>query len=100
MNVDMMILNVMKYQKDGRAKSRLGYIIIEPTAFVDSEKFKGYSELSAYSDDTIYYDKIPTKFIGQRCKAHIIESSSPSNPLRTYKKIGSIECNNEIIDLV
>lgn len=100
MKVDMMILNVMKYMKDGNAKSRLGYIIIEPTAFVDSEKFKGYSELSSYADDTKFYDKIPVSFIGQRCVATIIEKSSPSNPLRTYKEIGEIECNGQVISLV
>jgi len=100
MKVDMMILNVMKYNKEGVAHSRLGYIIIEPTAFVDSEKFKGYSELSAYSDDTRFYDNIPIDFIGQRCKATIIEKSSPRNPLKTYKEIGEIECNGKTIHLV
>ena len=100
MKVDLMILNVMKYQKDGESKSRLGYIIIEPTAFVDSEKFKGYSELSSYSNDTKFYDLIPIEFIGQRCKAEIVEKSSPQNPLKTYKEIGSIECNGKTIHLV
>lgn len=100
MKVDMMILNVMKYSKDGKAKSRLGYIIIEPTAFVDSEKFIGYSELSAYADDTRFYDNIPKNFIGQRCVGTIIEKSSPSNPLRSYKEIGELECNGQTISLV
>ena len=100
MEIEIMILNTMRYEKEGKQKSRLAYIVPTREAFSNRESFKGYSELSFYRNDTKFFDLIPINFIGQKCKAKIEDKSSASNPLKTYKEIVEISYNGEVIRLV
>ena len=100
MNLQIMILNTMKYEKDGTNRSRLAYIIPNTESFSDTEKFRGYSELSAYRNDSAFYDKIPIEFIGQKCSIKIEEKPSKLNPMKSYKEIVEVSCNGKIISLV
>lgn len=98
----IMILNTMKYQKEGETnwKSRLAYIVPTKEAFSDTEKFHGYSELSAFKNDTSFYDLIPVDFIGQKCEVTIEEKPSRNNPMKSYKDIVEVSCNGKTIRLV
>lgn len=100
MKLKIMLLNVMKYEKEGQQKSRLGYFIPTAEAFSDRDKFKGYSELASYRNDTKYFDLIPKDFIGQHCDVTIVEKPNSSNPLKTYKEFEEISCNGKTISLV
>lgn len=102
MELEIMILNTMKYQKEGetKTKSRLAYIIPTTDAFSNNTKFRGYSELSSYRDDDKYFELIPSNFIGQKCKVKITEKPSKTNPLKSYKEFTEISYNGQTISLV
>lgn len=100
MEVEIMILNKMKYEKDGRQKSRLGYIFCNSQGFSDREKFKGFSELAIFGDDSKYFDMIPDNFIGQKCIAKIVECPNPSNPMRSRREFSQITYNGKTVYLV
>lgn len=100
MDIEIMVLNVMKYEKEGKVKSRLGYIMTNVECFSNSEKFKGYSELSQFADDTRFFDSIPVDFIGQKCTVEIKERTNPRNPLKSIKEFVSITHNGKTIPLV
>lgn len=100
MKLQIMLLNVMKYEKDGQKKSRIGYYIPTKEALSDRDKFKGYSELASYRNDTKYFDLIPVNFIGQKCEISIVEKPNSSNPMKTYKEFTEITCNGQVVHLV
>lgn len=102
MKMDIMILNTMKYRKEGDMawKSRLAYIIPTKTAYCDNEKFRGYTELSLYRNDSTYFDLIPKEFIGQKCEVKVIDVPSKSNPMKSYKEITEVTCDGKTIHLV
>lgn len=100
MKMEIMILNTMKYEKDGQQKSRMGYILSNKEAFSERDKFRGYSELAVYRDDTKLFDLIPGDFIGKSCFATVQERPSTSNPLKSYKEIIELVCNGKTVRLV
>lgn len=100
MDLEIMILNKMTYEKEGKEKSRLGYFVIGEKGFSDNEKFKGYSDLSAFADDKRFFDLVPNEFIGQKCIAKIVDRPNPRNPMRMNREISEITCNGKTIYLV
>lgn len=101
MKLEIMILNTMKYEKDGQQKSRMGYILSNKEAFSERDKFRGYSELAVYRDDTKLFDLIPVDFIGKNnCFATVEERASTSNPLKSYKEIIELVHNGKTVRLV
>lgn len=100
MKMEIMILNTMKYEKDGQQKSRMGYILSNKEAFSERDKFRGYSELAVYRDDTKLFDLVPADFIGKNCVATVQERPSTANPLKSYKEIVDLVCNGKTVHLV
>ena len=102
MKLQIMILNTMKYQKEGETnwKSRLAYIIPTPEAYSDNTKFRGYTELSSYRNDDKFFELIPKDFIGQKCEATITEIPSKNIPMKSYKEFTEVSCNGKTISLV
>lgn len=100
MEVEIMVLNKMRYEKDGKEKSRLGYIFCGEQGFSNRDKFKGFSELSLYSDDSKYFDNIPDEFIGQKCIAKVSEVLNPFNPMKSKKEFSELTCNGKTVYLV
>ena len=100
MDLDIMILNTMKYEKDGKEKSRLGYILTNAEANADGERFRGFSELSHYRDDDKLFENIPRDFIGKKATAVVKEIPSKQNPMKSYKIISEINCDGKTIYLV
>ena len=102
MKLQIMILNTMKYQKEGETnyKSRLAYIIPTLEAFSDNAKFRGYTELSSYRNDDKFYELIPKDFIGQKCDITITELPSKNNPLKTWKQITEVSCNGKTTEVI
>ena len=100
MELDIMILNTMKYEKDGKEKSRLGYILTNSEANSNGERFRGFSELSHYRDDDKLFELIPRDFIGKKATARVEEKPSKSNPMKSYKLISEISCDGKTISLV
>lgn len=100
MKMKIMLLNVMKYEKDGQLKSRLGYIIPTQEAFSNRDKFIGYSELAAYRNDDKFFALIPKDFVGKHCDVTVCEKPNPINPMKTYKDFEDITCDGKTISLV
>lgn len=102
MKLQIMILNTMKYQKEGETnwKSRLAYIIPSTEAYSDNSKFRGFTELSSYRNDDKFFELIPKDFIGQKCDVTITEVPSKNNPMKSYKEFTEVSCNGKTISLV
>jgi len=99
MNVQIMLLNVLKYENEKGKGTRLGLIFCEKDSLQSTDKFKGFSEVSLFYDADVF-DKIPADFIGRPVKAYIVERASKSNPLRKNQIISSLEYENRTIDLL
>lgn len=89
MELHAIILNVLKYtdKKTNKDKLRIGYILSDENSFQNTDKFKGYSELSYFCDDLELFQKIDKSFILNNCIFTFDEVSYPSNPLRKYLKL-------------
>lgn len=94
-----MILNVNKFQKDGKIKSRLGYIYSNPESMVNNDKMFGFPDYSLFFDDDKAFTRIPTSIIGKKVIAEVDEVPNPSNPLTSRKTIVSIEYEGQFISL-
>lgn len=99
MKAQVMLLNVLKYENEKGKGTRVGIIFCEKDSLQNSEKFKGFSEVSLFYDVDVF-DKIPTDFIGRPVTAYITERSSAKNPLRKSQIISSLEYDNRSIDLL
>lgn len=102
MKTQIMILNVLAYEKaeTGKKGTRLGLIFAEKDSLTDSDKFKGYNEVSIFYDGHEVFNKVPLEFIGRPVTAYIKEIANPSNPLKKKQIISCLEYENNSIDLV
>lgn len=102
MKTNIMLLNVLAYEKKetGKKGTRLGLIFSEKESLQDTDKFKGFSEISLYYDGHEVFDKIPLSWIGRPLVAYIKDVSSPSNPIRKKQVISSLEYENNTIYLL
>lgn len=99
MKVQVMLLNVLKYENEKGKGTRVGLIFCEKDSLQTTDKFKGFSEISLFYDSDVF-EKIPVDFIGRPVTAYIVEKSSSKNPLRKTQVINSLEYENRTIDLL
>ena len=83
-----------------KIKTRLGYIVADTNFRQDSEKFKGFPDLSIFYDGTDVFNKLPVDWFGIPVIATIENKPNPRNPLRETKVIKSLKLNNNVINLV
>lgn len=97
-----MLLNVLAYEKKetGKKGTRLALIFSEKESLQDTDKFKGFSEISLFYDGHEVFEKIPINWIGRPLIAYIKDVSSPSNPMRKKQVISCLEYENNSIDLL
>ena len=102
MKTNIMLLNVLAYEKKdtGKNGTRLGLIFTEKESLQDTDKFKGFSEISLYYDGHEVFNKIPLNWIGRPITAYIKEVTNPSNPMRKKQVISCLEYENNSIDLL
>lgn len=100
MKTQIMLLNVLAYEKEERKGTRVGLIFVEKDSLQDSQKFKGFSEINLFYDGHDVFNKIPTSFIGRPVTAYIKEITNPINPMKKRQIISSIEYENNTIDLL
>lgn len=99
MKSKIMILNVLKYEKDGKKGTRLSIIFPGNDNVQETEKFKGFADVSLYYSNHDAFDIIPSEIIGQIVEATIEEKSNPSNPLRKTTTIISIAYKDKVYNL-
>lgn len=108
-NLNVTILNVLRYdekdkktgEKTGKQKIRIGYFVLSKDNLQETDKFKGYAELSAfvdYSEDL--WSKLSTKIIMQPVEFCFETMQSVRDPMKTYLKLKTINCKDEVINLV
>lgn len=102
MKTNILLLNVLAYEKKDTKKkgTRLGLIFTDKDSLQDTEKFKGFSDVSLYYDGHDVFNKIPVSWIGRPLTAYIKEISNRSNPMRKKQVISCIEYENNSIDLL
>lgn len=81
-------------------KTRLGYIMAEPSMKQNTDKFKGYAELSSFYDGADNFNKIPVEFFGNVVIATLENKPNPRNPLREVKVIKSLKLGSNVVTLV
>lgn len=100
MQTQIMLLNVLKYEKDNKKGTRIGLIFAEKDSLQESDKFKGFKEIGLFYDGHGVFDKIPKEFIGRPVTAYIKEITNPVNPLKKNQIISCIQYENNTIDLL
>ena len=88
------ILNVNKFEKDGKVKSRIGFIFAEKDKIGDTDSFNGLSEISIYYDNADVFNNLPVDVIGVVCIATIDSVPNKSNPLKDKKLITKLRLSN------
>lgn len=93
MKLNVVILNVMKYKdkKTNKEKVRIGYFCNGQDSIELTDKFKGVSELSIYTEDTNWFEIISKDMILHTCIMEFEEKRYPNNPLKTYMNLKTIE---------
>lgn len=99
----VIIQNVLKFEdkeNKGVFKSRLGYFVADKSGISNTDKFKGFPELSLFTKDTKLFDTLGIEHIGQSATLRFTEESNPRNPLRTYLALKEIVFKDETISLL
>lgn len=86
--------------KEGSLSTRLGYRLINPSFLQDTPKFKGYAEMSYFSDGTSLFDKLNKNHFGVPVELTTEERPNSSNPLKKVVVLKSIKIENELINLL
>lgn len=86
--------------KDGDLSTRLGYRLLDPEYCQDTDKFKGYSEMSYFCKGTDLFNKFNKSMFGVPAELEINEKPSPNNPMRKITVLKSIKVNNELVNLL
>lgn len=99
----VILQSVLKYEdknEKGVYKSRLGYILANKDAIQCTDKFKGFSELSYFSNDTQLFDSLNSSHMGQSATLVFTKVQNPRNPLRDSMKLKSIVLKDETISVL
>ncbi len=97
MEIDVEVLNVLKYEdknNKGSYKTRVSYRLLDPSKMSNSDKFKGYSELALYLDDTKLFDVFDKQYCGCALKFVLDEKPSETNPLKKYITLKEVKSQN------
>lgn len=95
------LLSCLTYKdKEGNLSTRLGYRLLSPDYLQDSDKFKGYSEMSYFCSGTELFDKLKKEYFGVQAELTTEERPSRSNPLRKITVVKSVKVGNELINLL
>lgn len=100
MQTQVMLLNVLKYEKNEKKGTRIGLIFAEKDSLQETPNFKGYKEIGVFYDGHEVFSKIPKDFIGRPVTAYIKEITNPINPLKKSQIIATLEYENNSIDLL
>lgn len=95
----ILILSVMKYEKDGSNKSRVAFILADDKNIANRDKFKGYSDLAFYYDDTKPFDNLPIDIIGQVIEGTFIEQANPTNPFKKKTILSEVSFKGKTYNL-
>lgn len=101
MKYQVELLSCLTYtNKEGKLSTRLGYRLLNSQYLQDSEKFKGYSEMSYFTDGTELFDKLKSKHFGVQAELVTEERPSLKNPLRKITVVKSVKIGDELINLL
>lgn len=99
MEEQITILNVLKYEKDGKSGCRLSFIYSDDSKKDNSKNFKGHAELSLFYDAKVF-DKVPLDAIGDPVVGTFKEIKDLRNPLKSRLVLEKIETDEAIISLL
>lgn len=102
MDLKVTLLNILRYsdKQTGAAKIRIGYINNDAKYIENTDKFKGYPELSVFLDDNGLWEKLPFSLIGQVCTFKFKKLPNPRNPLKDITVLEHIECKDTDISIL
>ena len=101
MKYSVELISCLTYKdQDGEKSTRLGYRLLSPDYLQDSEKFKGFSEMSYFCKGTELFDRMKKDFFGVQAEIVTEERPSKNNPLRKVTVVKSIKVGNELINLL
>lgn len=102
MDLKVTILNFLKYsdKETGKPKIRIGYINNSSDYIENTDKFKGYPELSVFLDDTDLWDKLTMGLVGQVATFTFEKKPNPRNPLKDITYLKNIKCKDVDISIL
>ncbi len=101
MKYQVELLSCLTYKnKEGNLSTRLGYRLLGKDFLQDSDKFKGYSEMSYFCDGTTLFDRLKKEYFGVQAELITEERPSKTNPLRKITVVKSVKIGDELINLL
>lgn len=101
MKIQVELLSVLAYtdKKTNEPKTRLGYRCLEPKYKQNTEKLKGFSELSIYLDNHDLFNKLTADMFGVQAELEFEEKPTISNPLKNVLTLKTIRVGNNAISV-
>ena len=95
MDLNVTLLNFLRYEdkETKKPKIRIGYINNDKAYIENTDKFKGYAELSVYIDDKNCWDFFKTEMTGDTAIFTFAKRPNPRNPLKDVTVLQSIKTN-------
>lgn len=95
MSYDVEILNMVKFRsKEGIEKVRIAYRLLDTKTISNTEKFKGYADLSVYVDNTRPFN-LPVEYYGKHLKFEFRVEPHPNDPVKKITKLVKIVSEND-----
>lgn len=100
MKSNVMLLNVLRYEKEGKKGTRLSLMFTDKESFTNGDKFKGFTAIDIFYNGHEVFEKVPYEWIGKPVIAYSKDVVNPVNPLRKKQVIYCLEHENNSIDLL
>lgn len=101
MDLNVTVLNILRYndKNTNEPKIRIGYINNDSKYIENTDKFRGYPELSVFFDDNGLWEKLDLKLVGQIVKFTFAKEVNPRNPLKDITKLTKITCEKANVNI-
>lgn len=100
LQVELISCLAYKDKKTNEAKTRIGYRLIDPKYRQNTNRLKGYSELSSYITGHDVFNRMKPEFFGVAAELEGDEEVSPTNPTRKILILKSVKIGNDTISLL
>lgn len=99
MEEEIIILNVMRFDTDGRKRCRVNFVYADFDKMQESKNFIGCSEIPNFYEADVF-DKFKKSMLFKPVLGRFILQSNPRNPMRQSYVLKSIETDEDTIDLL
>lgn len=102
MKIQAELLSVLAYldKNSKQPKTRLAYRCLDSKYRQNTDKLKGFSDLSVYLDTHQLFKELKPEHFGVQAELEMIEVPAENNPFRKTLKLKTIRVGNDLISVL